>query len=550
MSNLEVITEETRNNLKLLKKFPEVEISNSLKQEISRLLKEQNSIDATFYNRSFSVETSPNHFAIIPNQYFYLAVKVFPLAKCLRKLFDYVDNTIRKNDEYKKTINTIQERLSKNLPVNIEDEIEKIDFSSLSNEDRNDFLFLISNLNDSKKFGNIEKNTFRTSEDLLGSYILNIVPLTTAASGYLGTLVYSLTSSFSLYERLCNEIEICSSSNIHIANLNCTTFPIQKIFYGVPGSGKSHRIDSEIEEKIPAEADRDFQAVRVVFHPDYTNADFVGQILPVTSASGIKYEFKPGAFSKILWRAYHNPEKNFYLIVEEINRGNAAAIFGDIFQLLDRRNDGWSKYFVENDFVNNYLRSQVEFSDSSFNENHGNPAFQINGSAFTANSGIRLPPNLSILATMNTSDQNVFTLDNAFQRRWSMELVPNVLEKDSDQYNLQIGETGICWGIFRKVANDSISKNEDRAAFSSMEDSRLGSYFIQAEENNSVSVKSFAEKVLKYLWDDVFKMNHEQFFRITDSFESVVNEFQESKNFDSILNEEIAAELKNESTGQ
>lgn len=350
------------------------------------------------------------------------------------------------------------------------------------------------------------------------------------------------------------ETELSNDKRLYISTSPTSALspvhPIQRIYYGVPGSGKSHKIDSEIEGKIPSKADRDFQTVRVVFHPDYTNADFVGQILPVTTPGGIKYEFKPGAFSKILWRAYHNPEKTFYLVVEEINRGNAAAIFGDIFQLLDRRSDGWSKYFVENDFVNNYLRSPVEFSDSTFSENHGNPAFQINGSAFTANSGIRLPPNLSILATMNTSDQNVFTLDNAFQRRWSMELVPNVLEKDSDQYNLQIGETGICWGRFRKTANEFISKDENNATFSSMEDSRLGSYFIQAEENNSISIKSFAEKVLKYLWDDVFKMNHEQFFRITDSFESVVNEFLESKSFDSILNEEIAAELKNESTAQ
>lgn len=331
-----------------------------------------------------------------------------------------------------------------------------------------------------------------------------------------------------------------------ITNLS-PIFPIQKIFYGVPGSGKSHRIDSEIEGKILSEADRDFQTVRVVFHPDYTNADFVGQILPVTTESGIKYEFKPGAFSKILWRAYHNPEKTFYLVVEEINRGNAAAIFGDIFQLLDRKNDGWSKYFVENDFINNYLRSPVEFSDRTFNENHENSTYDVGDFTFSANSGIRLPPNLSILATMNTSDQNVFTLDNAFQRRWSMELVPNNLDEDSDQYKLQIGETGICWGKFRKTANEFISKDENNATFSSMEDSRLGSYFIQAEENNSISIKSFAEKVLKYLWDDAFKMNREQFFRITDSFESIVNEFLENKSFASILNDDVVENLKDES---
>jgi len=114
--------------------------------------------------------------------------------------------------------------------------------------------------------------------------------------------------------------------------------PTQIIYYGVPGSGKSHKIDEKTKD-LPDE-----QKMRVVFHPEYTNADFVGQILPVQTENGLEYPFKAGPFTRILKRALQNPGKPYYLIIEEINRGNAAAIFGDLFQLLDRGSDGWSSY--------------------------------------------------------------------------------------------------------------------------------------------------------------------------------------------------------------
>ena len=128
--------------------------------------------------------------------------------------------------------------------------------------------------------------------------------------------------------------------------------PSQTIYYGVPGSGKSHKID-EITKSLPEE-----QMIRVVFHPEYTNADFVGQILPTLTEDGIEYRFKAGPFSRILKNAYQNSQSPYYLIIEEINRGNAAAIFGDLFQLLDRNSEGYSCYEIENLDINSFIRSK------------------------------------------------------------------------------------------------------------------------------------------------------------------------------------------------
>ena len=315
----------------------------------------------------------------------------------------------------------------------------------------------------------------------------------------------------------------------------------QIIYYGVPGSGKSHKIDEQTQN-IPEE-----QKIRVVFHPEYTNADFIGQVLPKVEGGTVKYEFKPGPFTKILYRAYQNPGTPYYLIIEEINRGNAAAIFGDVFQLLDRIKkddrsetvnentfgEGWSKYFVENDFINNYLRSPVEYSKEGFTENHGKKSVTFeSGITFTENTGIRLPPNLSLFATMNTSDQNVFTLDNAFQRRWEMELVQNQCD-DSSQMNAKItvANQTVTWEDFQQQINNMIGEKSNEGGLSSMEDKRLGCWFIKVEDG-VIDEKKFANKVLKYLWDDAFKFYHQEIFESDiKNFEELQKRFFE-KGFD------------------
>lgn len=314
------------------------------------------------------------------------------------------------------------------------------------------------------------------------------------------------------------------------------------ILYGVPGSGKSWTIEHEYcKEGSIVE--------RLVFHPDYTYSEFVGQILPVVSDDGqVRYEFTPGPFTEILRDAYKNPKSEYILIIEEINRGNAPAIFGEIFQLLDRKtkldepNDGFpigtSKYGISNPNI-----AQIVYGDKSHK--------------------IRIPSNLSIIGSMNTSDQNVFTLDTAFQRRWNMRLVKNDFANvDSKFANAKILDTNVTWKIFCNEINRIIIGNSAR--MTSAEDKRLGAYFVNAEdlefndemgdlkfydslcykesngtitgqEKSSLCVicesikqnRKFPEKVIKYLWDDAFKFNREMIFEVTEyhSLEEVIHAF-------------------------
>lgn len=311
----------------------------------------------------------------------------------------------------------------------------------------------------------------------------------------------------------------------------------QTIYYGVPGSGKSFEIDRIIKEfeKQPLVENVKYTR-RVVFHPEYTNADFIGQILPEMEGTGIKYNFIPGNFTKILKDAYRNPNKKFALVIEEINRGNAAAIFGDVFQLLDRLNEtesdysandqftytcGWSKYGIDNtDIIHEIFKGKDGKYEPLFLK-FGNQNLKLN-----YNSAIRLPPNLSIYATMNTSDQNVFTLDNAFQRRWDMQLVKNECT-DSKQMDskITVNDTYITWKDFQVQINKVIGEKSNESGLSSMEDKRLGCWFVKAE-NGIISAETFANKVLKYLWDDAFKFYHTEIFKDgIKNFEDLQKEF-------------------------
>lgn len=271
------------------------------------------------------------------------------------------------------------------------------------------------------------------------------------------------------------------------------------LLYGVPGSGKSHYIQEHYcSEKSQIE--------RVVFHPDYTYSDFVGQILPRVEQGQLKYMFVAGPFTKILKEAWLNPEKKYFLVIEEINRGNAPAIFGEIFQLLDRKNEG------------EYPASEV--GESEYGITNFDVAQEVYG---YQNQEIRIPSNLSILATMNTADQNIFTLDTAFQRRWIMKMVENDV-MSSDHANQEIEGSKITWGAFASVVNDQVMLANEGIA--SSEDKRLGAYFALSSE---LQKDRFPEKVLKYLWDDAFKMGREYLFKDDmKSLEDVIDHYSAS----------------------
>ncbi|WRD66006.1 McrB family protein [Helicobacter pylori] len=276
------------------------------------------------------------------------------------------------------------------------------------------------------------------------------------------------------------------------------------ILYGVPGSGKSYALqrdycnDNSVVEKI-------------VFHPDYSYSDFVGQIMPSVDDSGmVSYKFNPGPFTNILKKAYHNPQTKHVLVIDEINRGSAPAIFGEIFQLLDRlKHDkngfkkGSSEYAINNMDIANIVHSDK-------------------------NASIRIPSNLWIIATMNTSDQNVFTLDTAFQRRFSMQLIENSFENvDDDFKNMKILDTDITWQKFCTTINEKIAQNNE--GLSSMEDKRFGVYFVNIDDLKSK--ENFAHKVIKYLWDDVFKFDRNIIFDTIkfNTLEAVVKNFTKEK---------------------
>ena len=248
------------------------------------------------------------------------------------------------------------------------------------------------------------------------------------------------------------------------------------LLYGVPGCGKSYTIKTKY-------CDDDDHMERTVFHPDYTYSDFVGQILPRVDEGHIEYRFEPGPFTRILKKAVETPDETFYLVVEEINRGNAPAIFGDIFQLLDRDESGCSEYGVSNENISNYV-----YGDAS--------------------TKIKIPGNLFVLATMNTSDQNVFTLDTAFKRRWTMRMIENNI--DVCKYaGHQICAWGITWGTFAKTINQKITELGENNL--SNEDNRLGAYFVREADLNDA--KRFGEKILMYLWNDAFKFDHAKVFK-------------------------------------
>lgn len=320
------------------------------------------------------------------------------------------------------------------------------------------------------------------------------------------------------------------------------------LLYGVPGCGKSHKVEEEYESKITTEKNK----IRVVFHPDYTYSDFVGQLLPVLkeveNAQGVKeeklqYEFVPGPFTKILKTAYEEPNQQCLLIIEELNRGNAPAIFGEIFQLLDRNDNGESKYGIYNADIAKYAYGGLP-------ENQG---IAIN---VIANTPIKLPPNLTIVATMNTSDQNVFTMDTAFQRRWQMKHIPNRFtgesldEKTINHVAKHLPNSEISWGVFAQTINKKM--HTANLGFGGTEDKSLGVYF--ATDNDLDDAERFAEKVLKYLWDDAFKLGRKELFNdcsqglsaVIEAYEDAAKAKIEKQSAEDPLKKVLVPEVYNE----
>ncbi len=285
-----------------------------------------------------------------------------------------------------------------------------------------------------------------------------------------------------------------------------------KIFYGIPGCGKSYHVENMVLKDV----NKEDNVFRTTFYLDYSNSDFIGQIYPHVEDEKVTYEPIPGPFTKALERALSTDEM-VYLVIEEINRGNAAAIFGDTFQLLDRlkkdnpdgRLAGDSEYPISNAFIEGYFAKRNKDIEKSGGVN------KIN---FTKGR-IIIPHNLTIIATMNTSDQNVFPLDTAFKRRWDREKVITEWSKVGDIKKMYIPCSSITWEQFATTINNKMLQESQSGDVAISEDKQMGPYFIHENmlskaENTGTNddLIAFVSNVLDYLYNDVTKFDHSILF--------------------------------------
>lgn len=280
---------------------------------------------------------------------------------------------------------------------------------------------------------------------------------------------------------------------------------LQVIYYGAPGTGKSHKIKNNENVKSAEEKNLVF---RTTFHPDSDYSTFVGAYKPMMDKRAVRnvagdivkngkeevyedsitYSFVPQSFLQAYVAAWNNPDDKVFLVIEEINRGNCAQIFGDLFQLLDRDEYGCSEYPIVAD------KDLAKYLKEGKDENGQDVLTNKDG---IKDGKLKLPNNLYIWATMNTSDQSLFPIDSAFKRRWDWVYMP--IDTKKENWFIKVGEKRYSWTAFLEKINNEILTDE------TAEDKHLGFYFCKAE-NNEILQELFVGKVLFYLWNDVFKV--------------------------------------------
>ena len=302
-----------------------------------------------------------------------------------------------------------------------------------------------------------------------------------------------------------------------------TKYERNRIVFGAPGTGKSYELKEDCEDLLK---DTNGSYERVTFHPDYSYSQFVGTYKPVMGADEkIRYAFVPGPFMRVYVEALksgrtENPQPHL-LLIEEINRAKVAAVFGDVFQLLDRDDDGVSEYEIQaSEDIRKYLASQLKGDPDNYQK-------------------IRIPNNMFIWSTMNSADQGVFPMDTAFKRRWNFEYlgINENEEKISGIGKIELAgsDEPIEWNILRRAINAKMSSDQ----FKINEDKLMGPFFlskkvIASDENGMIVdtdkfVAAFKSKVIMYLYEDAVKQGKHRFFDGCDNskYSSVCDAFDE-----------------------
>lgn len=460
-----------------------------LPQNFKDQVKEIYSYSITYNKYSAVIETKGGQNGIqnifMPNQWFYIATY---FIECYNELLRY-------KKEAQKVVS--KERFSElkkgsELTVEERNNLNNLDLSDISKSYLEKFITDYSWWSGAKT---IDRGDFYVSP------ILNCARLVNASQSFVADLCAFLSNKEELVKAIILGEE--SREDLKINNDENKELPLQQIFYGAPGTGKSHKIK---ENKQVKKAEEKKLVFRTTFHPDSDYSTFVGAYKPTMkpvddkykAVAGkdeeITYSFVPQAFLQSYVAAWKKQDEKVFLIIEEINRGNCAQIFGDLFQLLDRDENGVSEYKIKADAdIKTHLEKELGQDSDGIKDGE-----------------LCLPKNLYIWATMNTSDQSLFPIDSAFKRRWDWKYVKIKNEHKDWKVDIDIKTKD-------SAGNETTAKldwyefidkiNEIIASMTSSADKQLGYFFCKpkTEDSKEIDAETFVSKVIFYLWNDVFK---------------------------------------------
>ncbi|HFI0657978.1 AAA family ATPase [Streptococcus suis] len=516
LNNLEEIFETQRQLMqeKLSNPNIEVSLSQKLKQNIVDRFEDDVKIEIGEYTSRYLNNTKQSVF--LPNSWFYIAYMAVPFYREYSKYRTLVSRWFKKHNEFAEFISDAK---SGNLDRVIFDN----NTTNLSETEKDYLEKFLTDYSWWKGGKSIER------QDSFVSPILQLFPLVASSSDFVTLLTRVISEvitdldtekDFHFIDK-SNKNAVSEIKELNSIKINET---IQEIHFGAPGTGKSYSIAEIIRNSYPEfkESDNNPYIFRTTIHNEYTYFDFIGNIMPKSEDDKIEYDFFPGIFTRSLEEALRSPENDIYLIIEEMSRGNVAAIFGDIFQLLDRDEAGSSEYRIDNTLIAQYLRKQEVKSETD--------------------DKIYLPNNLHIIGTVNTSDQNVNVIDTAFKRRFGFvyEDVSPAYDKDTGEilnsFKFSVGEREFEWNCFYMSLNRFIVENLELS-----DDKQLGQFFVKASDRLS-TFKIIKNKVLHYLWEDVqgaSLKNAKLFQDRIKSFSQLFSEFSTEANAEKIFSKEF-----------
>lgn len=491
------------------------------------------------------ITTSAGLKVYLPNQWFVLATYPVELIREIIKYRNYTEKVIDDNESvFVGSNGKILEKkeIYKNLKSS-----DGRDFSGKFKQIMKEYLLSLGQQEDIAnqncellyKFVSDDKwwlggKGIERTNDFYVSPILSVLNLVNASQSYVATITYAYVNDRDLYAELAtiteadreySETSMPIVFNTKIDEKLKKQYERNRILFGAPGTGKSFELKKDSKEIMEGTTG---YYERVTFHPEYSYSQFVGTYKPVMGDNdNIRYDFVPGPFMRVYAEALKNARTDnpqpYLLLIEEINRAKVAAVFGDVFQLLDRDDDGISEYEIQaSEDIKKYLAKPEVLGGSPADYNR-----------------IRIPNNMFIWATMNSADQGVFPMDTAFKRRWNFEYlgINKNEEKISGTGKIKIAgrEEPIEWNRLRKAINNKMSSDK----FKVNEDKLMGPFFlskklIASDETGMIIdttkfIEAFKSKVIMYLYEDAVKQGKHKFFDGCDSskYSSVCDAFDE-----------------------